>query len=283
MSKLKNLLAPLGLLLLEAVLFATNYVRGTFVMGWDNLMPEFDLALNFKRALVAVWQGYRGLGNLDGLGNAATLTHTSYIWFLSLFFSQNLLRYIFLFGTHLVGGLGLYFLAKKLTNNPLASFIAALFYMLNIGVIQLYFAPLEAFAIHFASLPWIALLTINALKNPRPRNLLLLLVTSFLFSSQGFIPTIFAVSVLSVLAIHASFLIKRRDFRTSLVVFLVFLAGNAFWLAPYSYSAIKTPAVIASSRINQFASEDIFYRNKAHGNLADVLRLKGFMIEIASP
>ena len=56
-----------------------------------------------------------------------------------------------------------------------------------------------------------------------------------------------------------------------------FLA-NAFWLMPYMVSAIKTPATIQNTRINQFGSEEIFYRNKAHGTLTSTLGLNGFMM-----
>ena len=148
MNKIKILLPVILLIGLEVIIFITNFQKGTYLIGWDNLMPEFDLALNFKRALFSVWQGYRGLGFLDGLSNAATLTHTFYIWLLSLVLPENLLRYVFTHITHLLGGIGFFFLAKKLTKNHIASFIGALFYMLNLGVIQQFYAPLEAFAIH---------------------------------------------------------------------------------------------------------------------------------------
>ena len=70
-----GVLYPFLLTLIEAVLFIANYTPRTFLVGWDNVMPEFNLKLNYLRALSAVWQDYRGLGTLDGMSHAANLFH----------------------------------------------------------------------------------------------------------------------------------------------------------------------------------------------------------------
>ena len=269
----------LGLILLEAVLFITNYKSGTYLIGWDNVMPEFNFGLNLKRSIFSVWQDYRGLGLLDGLAHSANLLHTIYIYILSIFLPESILRYVFIHLTHLVGGLGFYFLAKNVTNNPRASFIGAIFYMLNLGIIQMFYTPLEVFIIHFAAIPFLSLFTINALKKPTPKNLLILFIFSFLSSPQGFVPTLFAVFLILFTFINLSYVYKTRKFKTSLLICAVFLSANIFWLLPYSYSGIKTAGIIKNARINQFSSEEIFQRNKAHGNILDVLTLKGFMID----
>src|SRR5436190_2147945 len=37
-------------LILEGLLFVTNYTPHTFVVGWDNMYPELNFWLNIKRA-----------------------------------------------------------------------------------------------------------------------------------------------------------------------------------------------------------------------------------------
>jgi len=74
-------------------------------------------------------------------------------------------------------------------------------------------------------------------------------------------------------------IIKTRKFKPSLKVILVLLFANLFWLLPYSYSAFNTAENITNSRINQFSSEEIFFRNKTFGNFQSVVALKGFMAD----
>ncbi|MEK7559242.1 MAG: hypothetical protein AAB521_02980 [Patescibacteria group bacterium] len=274
-----------ALVLLEILLFFTNYRPGTFLIGWDNIMPEFNIWLNLQRSIFGVWQDYRGLGILDGMAQTANLFHTIYIFLLSLVLPQELLRYAFIMLSHLLGGVGFFFLVSYLfreegarTNKKIFFLAGAMFYMFNLGVIQMFFAPLEVFVIHFAALPWLALFITKALKNPRPLNLLILFITSLLFSPQGFVPTIFVVFCILLGALSFVHMIKTKNFKTGIMVILTVLLANAFWLLPYSYSAIKNQTVIRNTRINEFSSEEIFYRNKAHGDLKSVATLKGFML-----
>ena len=180
------------LVLLEAILFILNFKAGSYLVGWDNIMPEFNIPLNFERAIFAVWQEYRGLGVIDGLAHAANFMHTLYIWIFSIFLPQEILRFFYIHLTHLLGGIFFFLLIDKLIKNKKISFLGGLFYMLNIGVLQMYFAPLEAFATHFVALPLLSLLTINALQKRSPKNLLLLFLGALLASPQSFVPTLFA-------------------------------------------------------------------------------------------
>ncbi|MBI2074775.1 MAG: hypothetical protein HYT83_02970 [Candidatus Levybacteria bacterium] len=267
------------LILIEVILFFTNYVTGTYLIGWDNIMPEFNLLLNFKRALFSTWQEYRGLGLLDGMAHAANLFHTLYISLLSLFLPLSMLRFTFIFLTHLIGAIAFFYLAFFLTKNKKASFLAAAFYMLNLGIIQMYYAPLEVFAVHFAALPILTLLIIKALKLPNKKNLLLLFIGSVLTTPQGFIPTVFFaffVLFLSQIIVH---FFTTKKVKSIALTSIIILAANAFWLLPFGYSAVKNANIIQNTKINQFSSEEIFYRNQAYGDIASVLSLKGFMID----
>ena len=286
MSKIWPVIA---ILLIEISLFTANYIPGTYLLGWDNIMPEFNIGLNFERALFSVWQDYRGLGVPDGLSHAANLTHTVYIFLLGIVLPQNLLRYAFILLTHLAGGIGMYFLLKKLLpkrisqlsviSYQLLALAGAFFYMFNLGVIQMFYAPLEVFVIHFAALPIFTLSILNTLKKPSPLNLLILLLVSFAISAQGFVPTLFIVFMI----LFGSFLIvdfiTSHDFKKIIIIAFTVAAANAFWLLPYSYTAIQNAKIIQGTRINQFSSEEIFYRNRASADITSVLSLKGFMLD----
>ena len=271
---------PLAVILLfSIVLFFSNHKAGSFLMGWDNLMPEFNILLNIKRSLIGVWAGYRGLGFLNGMSDIANLPHTISIFILSLFFPKSDLRFIFTILAHLAGGLGFYFLSKKLVPNSKASLVGTLFYMFNIGTIQMFFAPLEAFSFQFLAIPLGALLITKSLENPSKKNLLFLFLGNIFFSPQYFVPTLFIVYILLFFALAIFKFIENKNYKQILIVSLVLLASNAFWLIPYAYSGIKEAKTIQNTRINEFASPEIYYRNKANGDLKSVFTFKGFMMD----
>lgn len=267
------------LALIELILFSTNYTHGSFLMGWDNVMPEFNTLLNLKRSFFGVWANFRGLGFTNGMSEISNLVHTLYILLLSVFFGKSDLRYISIITLHLAGGIGFYLLTKKLINNSKASLIGALFYMFNIGVIQMFYAPLEAFVFHFAALPIGALLITNSLNKISGKNLLFLFLGGLFLSSQAFVPTVFIVFLLLLATLLLVNFIKEKNFKKILIVALVFLASNAYWLLPYLYSGPKAAPVVQNTRINQFASPEVYYRNKTYGGIKSVLMLKGFMLD----
>lgn len=270
---------PLILIIIEFILLTTNYKVGTYLIGWDNVMPEFDLSLNLERSIHSIWQEYRGLGTLDGLAHAANLMHTIYIGILSFVLPDSLLRYTYTHLTHIIGGISFFFLLRKLTKNDNASFIGSLFYMFNLGVIQMYFAPLEVFTTHFAALPLLALLITNALEKSSLKNLIILFIGTFLMSPQGFVPTVFLAFLTLFGFMLLVDLIRTRDFKKFFIIAFIVFAANAFWLVPYTVSATQTGGDIRNSRINQFSSEEIFFRNKSFGDIDSVASLKGFMID----
>ena len=272
------MLAPIILILLELLNLLRNIKPGAYLIGWDNLLPEFNLSLNWQRSLFSLWQEYRGLGLLDGMAHSANLVHTLYITLLSLILPQNLLRFVFIHSTHLLGGIGLYYLLMYFTKNKKSSMFGAIFYMFNLGIIQMYFAPLEVFAIHFAALPWLTLTILEALKNPNKKTLGLLFLTCLLTSPQGFVPTVFIAFLILFFFILLFHLIQTKNYKTAILVSAVVFLANAFWMTPYLFSALKTPQIIQNTRINEYGSEEIYYRNKAHGTLLDTLEFKGFML-----
>lgn len=267
-----------ALVIIEIVLFFQNYTPDTFLIGWDNVMPEFNLWLNFKRAFFSLWQDYRGLGLVDGLSHTANLFHTIYITILSLLLPESLVRYVFITLTHLVGGIGFYFLMKKLCRNNIASFIGALFYMFNLGIVQMYFAPLEVFAIHFAALPLLSLTILNALEKPSKKNLIIFAGTSLALTPQSFVPTIFIAYSILFGFLMVFDLIFQKNIKKIILISVIYIATNAFWLFPYVYSVKQTGNIIPETRINQYSSEEIFYRNKDFGDLFNVFTFKGFML-----
>ena len=110
---IKNkLFLPFILAVISAVIYFTNTTPNTFLIGWDNVMPELNPMLNIKRGLFSVWQEYRGLGVYDGMAHAANLIHSLFVASLTLVLPQSSIRYFVLTLLHLIGGLGMYYLVN---------------------------------------------------------------------------------------------------------------------------------------------------------------------------
>lgn len=283
--RLKNYFPLILLFFIEVALFVTNYQHGTYFLGWDNLAPEFNLIESFRRSFFGIWQEYRGLGLLDGMSFAANLPHYLFIGFLAFFLPDNLLRYCFIFLTHFLGGVGIYFLIKELlekyTYKKIAAFFGSLFYLFNIATVQMFFIPYEVFTVHFASLPILLLFTIKYLNSGKKKHLLWLSIVTVCSIPQGHVPTLFIVYSFALFAVLGFSLIQQDKvgIKRSTVVLLITICINAFWAFPYAYSTLQNAEIIANSKINQMGTEDIFRRNQAFGDLLDVVLLRGFALD----
>ncbi|MBI3558952.1 hypothetical protein HY085_01020 [Candidatus Gottesmanbacteria bacterium] len=272
---MKKIIPILILLAIEIGLFLANYRPGTYFLGWDNLFPEMNFSENIRRSFFAVWEEYRGLGLLDGMSFAANLPHYLFLWLLSFFLPQNLLRYSFFFLMHFLGGVGMYlFLSGQITRQKWSAFFGALFYQFNLATIQMFYAPYELFAVHFAFLPWLVNYLIKFLRTGENKNLVWFAIFSLLAVPQAHVPTVFLIYLILVF-----FILIFNFFKRILTVLVTIFMINAFWLLPYSYDVLTNTNTVLEAKINQMARFDIYANQKARGDLVNVVTLKGFLLD----
>lgn len=282
---LKNYWPVFLLLAFEIILFKVNHTPNTWLTGWDSTQPELNIKANFFKEINAVWQEYRGLGFTDAMAHSANLIHLFYVYLLSLFLPSNLIRYVFTFLMHFFGGVGTYFLVKKLIKrneafNRLTALAGAFFYLLNPATIQMFYTPLEAFTIHFGFLPWLILVFINFLESGKKKDLLILFLVNLLALSQSHVPTVFIVYALVLIFISIYLLLKnfKRNFKRIVFSFLTLFAVNAFWGMPYVYSSLISPKEIISSKVNILSNPEVVLMNRGFGNLKDTVLFRGFSL-----
>lgn len=293
MKWIKNWYGVILLVLVEGILFFTNYIPGTYLVGWDNVYPELNFAANFQRNIFSIWQEYRGLGLLDGMAHAANLPHTLILYMLSFILPQSILRYGFIFALHLLGGIGMYILLRKLlktgvsnigpTHLNVFALFGALFYQLNLVTVQMFYAPLEVFSFHFAFLPWLVYSIINFVEKGKRRQLISFCLFSILSLPQAFVPSVFIVYALSAIVLLLFYVLYSKDRRSSLkrclLVLMTSVLINSYWGLPYVYSAVNVSKTIVNSKINQMATENIYLRNKSYGGFMKVALLQGFSLD----
>ncbi len=290
---IKNYWPILTIILIELVLFFFNYTPHTYLIGWDNLFPELNFGLNFKRVIFAVWQEYRGLGLEDGLSHAANLPHYLFIYVLSWIFPQNVLRYVFVFSMHCIGGIGMYVLLRYVLKKiapphellyihvKTFAFIGAIFYQYNFAVVQMFYLPFEPFLVHFAFLPILIVTLLHYFEHPTRKSILFFGLFSFLATPQAHVPTVFLVYILilSIMLITQLIQNRKKAFKPILAIVLITFCTNAYWGLPFTISAIKNSSIIANSKNNQMATDDIFLKNHKYGDFKNTALMRGFDLD----
>ncbi|MFZ5845449.1 MAG: hypothetical protein ACOY0S_03205 [Patescibacteria group bacterium] len=148
----------------------------------------------------------------------------------------------------------------------------------------MFYALLEAFSVHFATLPWLAWSLLAYLGDGSRRRLVIFFLVAILSTPQFFVPTLLIpVGVLLVsLALFSQGLTPPRwgeTFKRTVTASTGFLLVNAFWLLPYLWGLPSNAPVIASAKINQMGSGEILARNQAFADLTNVLLLRGFSLD----
>ena len=282
---------PLFLLLAIVIILSfLNYQPGTWLTGWDNLHPEFNFPVNIKRSIFAVWQEYQGLGLLGGMAHAADLPRIIFLNFLSIFhYPLSIYRYFWTFLMLTLGPVGVYFLLHHLFLKPkfdpqtkkIASFLGALFYLLNLATIQYFFIPFEAFSAFFAFFPLLILATTLYLEKPSTGHYFFLLTVFLISAPAFFVQTLFVVLAVCLVPILTSHI--RRGKKKIIVLLLTLLATQGYWLLPQIFFVATHAKEVGLSHANLLSSPETLYRNLQFANLQGLALLKGFWFNILDP
>ncbi|MCL4360016.1 hypothetical protein M1555_02050 [Patescibacteria group bacterium] len=269
-------------------LFWTNYIPGTWLTGWDNLHPEFNFRINIiDRSIFSTWQEYQGLGVRAGNAHAADLLHQIGLWITSLFLNPSILRYFYHFLALAVGGIGAYELLKRKVVRTYssktyligASLCGALFYILNLGTMQYFYVPYEAFSHFFASLPWLLLALLAFLEKPGKRTGLFFTLVNLLAIPSFYIPTVFVVYLIMAGAAFLFHTAQTKSLRLPILATAIIVAVNAYWLFPFVSFVAKGTTFVSEVKINRIFTGEAFLRNQEFGTLPNVALLKGFLFD----
>lgn len=280
---LKNILFPLLLVLICLILIFINYTPGSWLSGWDTLHPEFNFPLNFQRLIFGVFRDNQGLGAVTAHSHMADLPRNIFLFISSIFLPEHFLRFFYIALSIPIGCLGVYFFIKNIflkdyqeKSKPFA-FLGALFYLFNIGILQHFYVPFEMFTTQFAFLPWLFLLATNFLSNAIRKNLFWFGLVSFFATPMAYASTLWFVFFISL---FFYILILKKGIRKFLILVLITLVINSFWLFPNIYFlASGNAALVPEAKINKLFSELAFSYNKGYGSILDALIFKNFLFD----
>lgn len=285
MKKLSNLLPVVILLFFAVILCITNYSFGTFLSGWDTLHPEFNFSLNFQRLLIGVFRTEQGLGAVAAHTHMADLPRVFVLYLEHFLLPLSFLRYSYIFLCMIIGPLGMYLFLKGLVKNEIASFLGALFYLLNLGTMQIFNVPFEMFTTLYATIPFIFYFASKFFEGKRRTlNLLGFAIVTLFNSPSAYAATlwyVFLAGFCLYFFVYSLLFIKkdRSYFRRFLVLAILTVVLNLFWLLPNLYFDVNHASEVQHAVINRLFTDQAFLKNKEFGNPVDILLLKSFYFD----
>jgi hypothetical protein len=269
---------PILIIIICGILAWRNYIPGTILSGWDTLHPEFDLLEYAKRALGGVWMEHQGLGAVASQAHPAELTRLLVVGILDLLLPLNLVRYSFFFICLTTGAVGAYYFSKYIfsvkwhKNIQVSSFLASLFYIFNLVVVQQFYVPLEMFAVHYALLPWLFLLGMRYIREKNKKVLLLFSVVTLFASSMAHTATLFYI-YLGCLGLFLVF----QNFKRGILLLFLTVAINSFWILPNLYFVKNHATEVSISKIHSNFTDEAFMQSQSYGDLNNLVLSKNFL------
>lgn len=267
------------LMLLWIVIVLQTYKSGTYLLGWDSLVPEMHMELNIGRAMSAVWQEFQGIGLLGGMGHAADLPRMLILYPLSLILPVTMLRWAWVLGMLLMGGVGVYTLGLVLGGGTIAATVGAVFYMLNPSVVQTFSTPFETFVSFYGLFPWMITKLLIFLKTGRQKDLAYLFLWSLVGASAFVVQTLFVVYGISIGAILLNYFIRERKIVRGLRAVGVVVGANFYWLLPVLWFGVRNAWVNVGAKMNLIATHEVELMSVSYGKLADFMTLRGWWLQ----
>lgn len=285
MKHTKQVFCAVVLVLVVGALFAANYTPGTTLTGWDNLQTDLNPWLGVKRAVWSGWQEYQSFGLPAGMAHASDLVRALWVVILSWIVPQQMIRFVTHFSLIAVGAVGCYvFIRTQLTSSrkEIFAFVGALLYLFNFYTVQILSLPFEAFTFFFAFLPWELWIFSRFLntKYSYKRSILYLIGINVLATPQSYAQQIFVVYFITLVVLGLGYIMQSKEklfiFKRLVVALLVIILINAFWILPQAYFLKTNGHIVAQSKQNQIATEDVWLQNKSFGNVADFLTMTSY-------
>ena len=290
-AKIKNYILLSILIIIPTVICYLNFNSGTYLSGWDTIHSEFDFKIAFSRILSPAFMDHQGLGAVSSQSHLADLPRIIFIYFLSFIFSENFLRYSYVFLMLIIGPVGVYQFLKELLNQApedeendshlLPSFIGSLSYLTNLSVVQHFNVPLEMFVTFFGFLGFIFWAILRCQREFTKKNFAWLILFSFLISPASHTATLFYMFLLFTgIYLLVNVLTsddKRVLLKRSSLILTGIITTNLFWILPNIYFILTHGNQVASSKINTLFSDQAYLSNLSFGDFSDIAILKNYL------
>lgn len=216
-----------------------------YFAGWDNFSTSLDVSNNLPRTIFATWRAYRGLGSPSDSEVVDVSRQLFYLVFSWL--PVQLIDQVYVFFTLAAGVLGVYYLIRLVTqdhnhkstfSSNIAALTGGLLFLFSLNTIVTYFFPMPMFIARFAYFPWVIYCFINYLQKTSRKKIAAFALVSFAVTSAYLTATVF-ITLAFILGLISLYHLKQL--KNLLVLGVVFLLVNSFWLLPFAdYTSRKS-------------------------------------------
>lgn len=278
-------------------IITTNLLgEGEWLMGYDNLLPEFNLPLWWERNYYSIWQDYRGLGAMNTVAEGTELTRLPIVWLIKTILGERWVRFAWSALTLYLGSVGAYLLTHELLKlsyswgkkkiSPLllqtASLLASLWALWCPATVQLFYTPLESFSSWFGFLPLILWRLVHYLRTATIGNLWWFTLICLLSSSAFHLQTLFVVLALTILSLMIAFSFSPQRtcyYRRFLLLLFTLCLSQAFWLLPMAVTTLSAGNDFTLTKQNLITTPQVQEMNYSRGNLANLALLHGYWFD----
>lgn len=292
------------LILLSVSICITNYKPDTVLSGWDTLHPEFNLEEYTKRVFT-VWQSHQGLGAAPAQAHGAELTRLPYLYLLTAILPLDMVRWMYIFTTIILGPIGMYLFLRLLLSKTtfiqrthknathisshshigfnnvicdMSAFIGATIYLCNPYTMQQYTVILEMFAVQFAALGFIFHSLLLLHYEFSKKHMWYFIVIILLSAPMAHTATLWYVTFGLIIAFFIGIsLFDKKDIKYISTVIGLIIALNFYWMGPNLQYAKDYGKELIDSKINRLFSDEAFENNRQYGTLTSLITFKGFL------
>ncbi len=247
------------LILLLLLICIISLQPGKYLLSNDNYSPELNPTLSVSRYLQSpAWRGYRVLGFASESEQADIFRSGIYAVFDS-FIPSWLINQLFYFVSMGVGSVCIASLTrililksklKRYTN--WGYLLGGIVYFTTLWSMWLFYQNMAPYIVNFGFLPLLILYIFKYIIKSNWKNLLLLFLSSILFTATSVIATLFLIDFIFILffIIFIAVEIKnerREKLKKIFTTVSIFLLTQMFWILPFIfYTATVSPDIIES-------------------------------------
>ncbi|KUK76195.1 MAG: transmembrane(s)protein, partial [candidate division WS6 bacterium 34_10] len=257
------------LLLLLLTISILSFKTGYSYLSNDNYSPDLNPILTIKRSLQSpAWRGYRVLG-FASESEQADIFRSILYYILDIFLPTWSLSQIFALLSFFVGSWFTALLTSNLVKkskisrySELAFLLSGVFYVSTLWTVWVYYQNMFPYITQFGFLPLLLWSIFEVVREFNWKNILVLFISSILFTSTFVIATLFVVDILVIIFLTILFAIlfsksKKEIVKKSIFTILIFISTQLFWILPFVHYTANVSGDIVDSYVNRSITSSV--------------------------
>lgn len=257
------------LILLLLLICILSLQPGKYILSNDNYSPELNPTLSVSRYLESpAWRGYRVLGFASESEQSDVLRSGIYTVFDS-FLPTWLINQLFYFVCMSIGSISIAYLTRILIQKSKLKrysnwgyLLSGVIYFSTLWTMWLFYQNMAPYIVNFGFLPLLILCIFKYSLEKNWKNLLLIFISSILFTATSVIATLFFIDFVFIFSfiLFISISVKntgKERVKNILTTTGIFLLTQLFWILPFIHYTFSTSSDIIDSYTNRTITSNV--------------------------